>query len=93
MPLEDELSDILKKARNGQQRSVAEVARASGLSEDELSGLERGQSPRSCEQVRAVARALGLRAEPLTQAVDGWMPQARPSSISHVETLLGSIGG
>lgn len=93
MPLEDELSDILKKARNGQQRSVAEVARASGLSEVELSGLERGQSPRSCEQVRAVARALGLRAEPLTQAVDGWMPQARPSSISHVETLLGSIGG
>ena len=43
--------------------------------------------------MRAVARALGLRAEPLTQAVDGWMPQARPSSISHVETLLGSIGG
>ena len=42
MPLEDELSDILKKARNGQQRSVAEVARASGLSEVELSGLERG---------------------------------------------------
>ena len=58
------------------------------------SGLEqKGQSPRSCEQVRAVARALGLRAEPLTQAVDGWMPQASPSSIPHVETLLGSIGG
>ena len=47
MPLEDELSDILKKARNGQQRSMADVARASGLSEVEVSELERGQSPRS----------------------------------------------
>lgn len=39
MPLEDELSDILKKARNGQQRSMADVARASGLSEVEVSEL------------------------------------------------------
>ena len=80
MPLEDELSDILKKARNGQQRSMADVARASGLSEVEVSELERGQSPRSREQVQAVARALGLRTEPLTQVVDGWTPAEKPSS-------------
>lgn len=42
MPLEDELSDILKKARNGQQRSMADVARASGLSEVEVSELNGG---------------------------------------------------
>ncbi len=93
MPLEDELSDILKKARNGQQRSVADVARASGLSEVEVSELERGQSPRGREQVQAVARALGLRAEPLAQVVEGWTPEAFPASVAHVETLLGSIGG
>jgi hydroxyacylglutathione hydrolase len=93
MPLEDELSDILKKARNGQQRSMADVARASGLSEVEVSELERGQSPRSREQVQAVARALGLRAEPLAQVVDGWTPEALPSSVPHVETVFGSIGG
>ncbi|MBP8116486.1 MAG: MBL fold metallo-hydrolase [Nitrospira sp.] len=93
MPLEDELSDILKKARNGQQRSVADVAGASGLSETEVTELERGQSPRSREQVHAVAQALGLMAEPLTQVVDGWTPQAVPLSVPHVETVLGSVGG
>ena len=93
MPLEDELSDILKKARHGQQRSVVDVARASGLSETEVAQLERGQSPRSREQVQAVAQALGLMAEPLTQVVDGWTPQAVPPSVPHVETVLGSVGG
>ena len=57
--LEDDLSDILKKARTGQQRSVADVARASGLSEGELTELERGRTPRHREQVPAVAQALG----------------------------------
>ena len=93
MPLEDELSDILKKARTGQQWSVADVSRASGLPEAELSELERGQAPHDPEQVQAVARALGLRAEPLAQVVDGWTPQASPSTVAHVETVLGSIGG
>lgn len=93
MPLEDELSDILKKARTGQQRSVTEVARASGLPEAELTELERGQAPRSREQVQAVARALGLREEPLAQVADGWTPKALPASVAHVETVLGSIGG
>ncbi len=93
MPLEDELSDILKKARNGQQRSVADVARASGLSEGEVSELERGQPPRNREQVQAVARALGLRPEQLAQVAEGWTPEALASSGAHVETILGSIGG
>jgi glyoxylase-like metal-dependent hydrolase (beta-lactamase superfamily II) len=93
MPLEDELSDILKKARNGQQRSVADVARASGLPEVEISELERGQPLRSREQVPAVARALGLRAEQLAQVAGGWTPEAVSPSVPHVETILGSIGG
>jgi len=93
MPLEDELSDIIKKARMGQQRSVADVARASGLPEVELTELERGQVPRHREQVRAVAQALGLKAEPLEQVVDGWIPDALPASTAHVETVLGLIGG
>lgn len=93
MALEDDLSDILKKARTGQQRTVADVARASGLSHDELFELERGQSPRRRDQVLAVAQALGLRAEPLAQVADGWTPDALPASVAHVETILGSIGG
>ncbi|MCW5796985.1 MAG: HTH cro/C1-type domain-containing protein [Nitrospira sp.] len=93
MPLEDELSDIIKKARTGQQRSVADVARAAGLPEADLAGLERGQSARNREQVQAVARALGLRAEQLAQVAEGWTPEALPASTPHVETILGSIGG
>ncbi len=93
MPLEDELSDILKKARTGQRRSVADVARESGLSEVELTELERGQSPRQREQLPAVARALGLREEPLGQVAAGWTPESVSSSTAHVETVLGSIGG
>lgn len=93
MPLEDELSDIIKKARTGQQRSVADVARASGLPEAEVSELERGQAPRHPGQVQAVARALGLREEPLAQVADGWTPHGLPASVPHVETVLGSIGG
>ncbi|MGC3973944.1 MAG: MBL fold metallo-hydrolase [Nitrospira sp.] len=93
MPLEDELSDIIKKARTGQQRSVADVARAAGLPEADLAGLERGQSPRNREQVHAVARALGLRADQLAQVAEGWTPEALPASSPHVETILGSIGG
>lgn len=93
MPLEDELSDILKKARNGQQRSVADVARASGLSDVEVSDLERGQSPRNRDQVQSIAGALGLRADQLAQVAEGWTPEALPLSVAHVETILGSIGG
>lgn len=93
MPLEDELSDILKKARNGQQRSVADVARASGLSEVEVSELERGQSPRNRDQVQSIADALGLRADQLAQVAEGWTPKALSPSVAHVETIFGSIGG
>ena len=91
--LEDELSDIIKKARTGQRRSVADVARASGLPEVELVELERGQTPRHREQVQAVARALGLREEPLAQVAGGWTPHALLASVAHVETILGSVGG
>ena len=93
MPLEDELSDIIKKARTGQQRSVADVARAAGLPEADLAGLERGQSARNPEQVQAVARALGLRPDQLVQVAEGWTPEALPPAVAHVETILGSIGG
>jgi glyoxylase-like metal-dependent hydrolase (beta-lactamase superfamily II) len=91
--LEDEFSDIIKKARQGQQRSVAEVARASGLTDGELTNLERGHAPRHREQVRSVAQALGLRAEPLEAVVNGWTPSGVPAQMPHVETVLGSIGG
>ncbi|MBV6468361.1 MAG: Hydroxyacylglutathione hydrolase [Nitrospirae bacterium] len=93
MPLEDELSDIIKKARLGRQRSVAEVARAAGLVEEDLAELERGRAPSGAAQVASVAKALGLKPDALVEVAQGWTPEAQPASTAHVETVLGSIGG
>jgi hydroxyacylglutathione hydrolase len=93
MALEDDFSDIMKKARLGQQRSLADVARLSGLPESEIAGLERGQAPRCPEQVTALAQALGLRPEPLQQIAAGsWAPH-RMDALDGLDVVPGSIGG
>jgi hydroxyacylglutathione hydrolase len=93
MPLEDDFSDILKKARTGQSFSVGDVARATGLPGADITALERGDPPRDRAEVRALATALGLRPEPLTQiAIDKWEPVAQHTP-PWVETIQGSING
>jgi glyoxylase-like metal-dependent hydrolase (beta-lactamase superfamily II) len=93
MPLEDEFSDIIKKARMGQGLSVAEVSRTTGLPGGDITALERGDPPRDRAEVRALAKALGLRPGPLEQiAIDQWEPSVA-SPISWVETVRGSING
>jgi hydroxyacylglutathione hydrolase len=93
MALEDDFSDIIKKARSGQQRSLADVARVSGLPESEVADLERGHAPRDSEQVTALAQALGLRPEPLQQIAQGsWAPRST-AAFDGLDIVLGSIGG
>jgi glyoxylase-like metal-dependent hydrolase (beta-lactamase superfamily II) len=93
MPLEDEFSDIIKKARMGQGLSVAEISRTTGLPGGDVTALERGDPPRDRAEVRALAKALGLRPGPLEQiAIDQWEPSVA-SPISWVETVRGSING
>lgn len=93
MPLEDDFSDILKKARTGQGLSVGDVARMTGLPGGDITALERGDQPRDRAEVRALARALGLRAEPLEQiAIDKWEPVAQRMP-PWVEMVHGSING
>jgi glyoxylase-like metal-dependent hydrolase (beta-lactamase superfamily II) len=93
MALEDDLSDILKKARTGQRQSLKGLSRASGLPEPEIADLERGRVPRHREQVAALAEALGLRPEPLEAiALGSWAPRAMPAP-GGLDTVLGSIGG
>jgi hydroxyacylglutathione hydrolase len=93
MPLEDDFSDILKKARTGQGLSVGDVARMTGLPGGDITALERGDQPRDRAEVRALAKALGLRAEPLEQiAIDKWEPVAQRMP-PWVETVHGSING
>ena len=93
MALEDEFSDIIKKARTGQRRSIADVSRASGLAESEITELERGHVPRHRDQVSAMADALGLRPDPLGQIASGaWKPHVM-TDVEGLETIRGSIGG
>ena len=93
MPLEDDFSDILKKARIGQGLSVSDIARATGLSGGDITTLERGGQPHNRADVRMLAKALGLRSAPLEQVViDKWEPVAQHSPV-WVETVHGSING
>jgi len=93
MPLEDDLSDILKKARGGLGLSVREVAVASGLSEADVTGLERGHKPPDRRTVRALAGVLALKPDPLVgMAIENWRPADR-QKLPWVETVYGSVGG
>jgi glyoxylase-like metal-dependent hydrolase (beta-lactamase superfamily II) len=95
--LEDEFSDIIKKARMGQGRSLDEVARRAHQRESELQCLERGERPPTLPEVQALSEALGLRARALVEiAIRGWRPQFPPAwakSDGPVMTVLGDIGG
>ncbi|MEO8339306.1 MAG: MBL fold metallo-hydrolase [Nitrospirota bacterium] len=93
MPLEDEFSDIIKKARTGQGLSVTDVVRMSGLPPGNITALERGVCPHDRTEVLALAKALGLRPGPLEQiAVEKWEPVTQ-EPMPWVETIQGSING
>ena len=93
MPLEDDFSDIIKKARTGQGLSVGDVALTAGLPGGELTVLERGVRPPDRTEVQALAKALGLRPGPLEQiAIEKWEPVAQ-QPLAWMERIQGSISG
>ncbi len=93
MPLEDDLCDIIKKARTGKNLSVPDLARMTGLPGADITALERGDQPRDRAEVRALADTLGLRLGPLEHIVlDKWMPQATPPLVG-IETVHGDVNG
>ncbi|HET7770274.1 MAG TPA: MBL fold metallo-hydrolase [Chloroflexota bacterium] len=71
--LEDELGDIVRKARSGLGIEVAQLAQSAGLSEKELKALEVYTFRPNEQQVRALAEALQLGANQLWEiAQDSW---------------------
>lgn len=98
MALEDDFTDIVKKARMGQGLSVEAVARGAGLEAREVTALERGERVPGVAEVEALARALKLRSAPLADiARAGWLPAEVPATLGDgrtgVETVVGDIGG
>jgi glyoxylase-like metal-dependent hydrolase (beta-lactamase superfamily II) len=93
MPLEDDFSDIMKKARTGLKLSVGDVARLTGLPGADITALERGDQLHDRTELQAVAKALGLRLSALERIVlEKWMP--RPlRMMPGIETIQGAISG
>lgn len=58
----------LRQARQGQGRTLREVAEAAGVSIGHLSEVERGHEEPSSEVLAAICRALGLELADLLQA-------------------------
>jgi len=93
MPLEDDFSDIIKKARTGLKLSIGDVARLTGLPGADITALERGDQLRDRTELLALSNALGLRLEALQAIVlDKWVPQPLPL-MSGIETVHGEISG
>ena len=74
MILEDHLGDILRKARKAANVSGEVAGKAAGLSEVELSALERsGAAPRT-PNLKALAELLQLHPAKLERIAAGWVP-------------------
>ena len=86
--LEDELGDIVRKARSGLGIEVPQLAQSAGLTERELKGLEVYTFRPSEQQVRALAAALQLRADQLWEiAQEAWSAPEVPWSIGGEHTI------
>jgi glyoxylase-like metal-dependent hydrolase (beta-lactamase superfamily II) len=93
MPLEDDLCDIIKKARTGLKLSVADLARLTGLPGADITALERGDQLRDRAELRAISIALGLRLTALEKIVlEKWTPRPLPSTPG-IETVVGDVSG
>ena len=93
MQLEDDLCDIIKKARTGLKLSVGDLARMTGLPGADLSAIERGEPVHDPAELGVVGQALGLRVRSLEQIVlKKWVPRPLPS-MPGIEIVHGDING
>lgn len=77
MTLEDHLGDIIRKARIMSNKSAAITARAAGLTEADLSGLEESGIISRQPNFTALAGAIGLHAGKLETIANGWLPRKK----------------
>ncbi|HTV42024.1 MAG TPA: MBL fold metallo-hydrolase [Candidatus Sulfotelmatobacter sp.] len=80
--LEDHLGDIIRKARAMNNVSAAAASKAAGISESELSELEKtGNAAGRPIAMAALAAAAGLNAQKLEAIAKGWTPSPKDLGI------------
>ncbi|MBI3974390.1 MAG: MBL fold metallo-hydrolase [Chloroflexi bacterium] len=86
--LEDELGDVVKKARNGLGLSVEDLAERAGVPEQLIGSTEVYTGRPNEAQVRRLAQALRLRADQLwAMAEDSWSAPEVPWTIGDEFTI------
>src|SRR6185437_3013152 len=80
MNLEDHLGDIIRKARAMTGVSVADAARAAGLSEADFSALEQSGNAAGKIKFPELAALLGLNGAKLEGIANGWLPSLKDLS-------------
>jgi hydroxyacylglutathione hydrolase len=93
--LEDDFSDIMKKARTGLGLGLPEVSKRSGLALARVQELDAGRRGPSPSEASALASALELDGEKLVSvACEGWEPAPSDRALDEaVITVDGDIGG
>lgn len=95
--LEDEFGDIIGKARRGQNMSQGEVAKASEITESDLSRMEKYTLKPTESQVYKLAEVLNLDGGKLLAiATEQWEPlpeQQHPKAQLDVVTISAPVGG
>jgi glyoxylase-like metal-dependent hydrolase (beta-lactamase superfamily II) len=77
MNLEDNLGDIIRKARKASNVSPETAAKAAGISVEELSAIEQTGQSNNKTNYAALAQALQLSAPKLEAVAKGWLPSPK----------------
>jgi len=80
MNLEDNLGDIIRKARMASNVTPETAAKATGISVDELAALEQSGEPKGKINYAALAQVLQLSAPKLEAIAKGWLPAPKDTS-------------
>ncbi|MCI0526323.1 MAG: MBL fold metallo-hydrolase [Nitrospira sp.] len=92
--LEDNLGDIIQKARTGKGLSLADLARASGLTQAQLDQVEEGTLTLQPDHLRRLAEYLDLDPQKLVTIANGaWTPEPFPPGLKDQVILIGGIIG
>jgi hydroxyacylglutathione hydrolase len=81
MNLEDHVGDVIRKSRMMKNVTPDEVAKAAGLTKEELAILEDSGKPSKRPNYAALAAVIELDAAKLERFANGWMPAEKDLSI------------